>query len=172
MSGIDKLCGILEPCGEIMKYAKWFSDVLKKIAGLSLLGMMLLTCTDVVASFLGYPILGSEEMVALWASVLLAFSLPAAHIARTHVGVDLLYMKFTRPMKKITDIFIKTVSCALFFLIGWQCYQYALELRAAGEVTMTLQFPSYLLIFCVAFALFVKSVVIFFELLAILQAEK
>ena len=155
-----------------MRYTKWFSDVLKKIAGLSLIGMMLLTCADVVGSFFGYPILGVEEMVALWASILLAFSLPAAHIAKTHVGVDLLYSKFTRPMKKINDIFITSVSCALFFLIGWQCYQYALELRAAGEVTMTLQFPAYLLIFGVAFALFVKSVVIFFELLTTLQMEK
>lgn len=155
-----------------MKYAKWFSDVLKKIAGLSLLGMMLLTCADVIGSSFGYPILGVEELVALWASILLAFSLPAAHIAKTHVGVDLLYMKFTRPVKKITDIFITSVSCALFFLIGWQCYKYALELRAAGEVTMTLQFPAYLLIFGVAFALFIKSVVIFFELLTTLQTEK
>ena len=155
-----------------MKYAKWFSDVLKKIAGFSLLGMMLLTCADVVGSFFGYPILGVEELVALWASILLAFSLPAAHISKTHVGVDLLYMKFSRPMKKITDIFIASVSCALFFLISWQCYEYAFELRAAGEVTMTLQFPAYMLIFGVAFALFVKSVVIFFELLTTLQTEK
>ena len=155
-----------------MKYARWLSDVLKRTAGLSLLGMMLLTCADVVGSFCGYPILGVEELVALWASILLAFSLPAAHIAKTHVGVDLLYMKFSRPAKKITDIFISSVSCVLFFLIGWQCFQYALELRAAGEVTMTLQFPAYLLIFGVAFAVFVKSVVIFFELISTLQTEK
>jgi TRAP-type C4-dicarboxylate transport system permease small subunit len=155
-----------------MNYAKWFAVFLRKLSGWSLLGMMLLTISDVVGSFFGHPVLGVEELVALWASILLAFSLPAAHIAKAHVGVDLLYMKLPPAFQKLNDLFITSISCVLFLLIGWQCYLYAGELRAAKEVTMTLQFPAYLLIFGVAFALLVKSTVIFFEIFSILNPEK
>lgn len=154
-----------------MKYAHLLSTILKKIGGLSLLGMMLLTCADVVGSIFGKPILGAEELVALWASILLAFSLPAAHIENANVGVELLHMKMSRRVKRINDCCVAVASFALFLLITWQCYLYAKELRAAGEVTMTLQFPAYLLIFAVSFALLTLTAVIFLQIFNILKSE-
>ncbi len=155
-----------------MKYARWLSTFLKGIGGISLLGMMLLTCADVVGSVFGHPVLGAEELVGLWASILLAFSLPASHLEKAHVGVELLYLKLSRRMKRIIDIFIALVSFALFVLTTWQCYLYARELRDAGEVTMTLQFPAYLMIFGVSFALLILALVLFFEIFTILNPEK
>lgn len=152
-----------------MKYVQWISTFLKKLGGLSLIGMMLLTCADVAGSMFGHPILGAEEIVALWASILLAFSLPAAHLEKAHVGVELLYAKFPPRIKIINDFFIALASFTLFALTTWQCYLYAMELRAAGEVTMTLQLPAYLLIFGVSFALFIFSAAIFFEIFQTLK---
>lgn len=134
--------------------------------------MMLLTIADVIGSLFDRPVLGVEELVALWASILLAFSLPAAHTEKAHVGVDLIYVKLPRSIQKINDIVITSISCILFLLISWQCYLYAKELRASGEVSMTLQFPVYLLIFGVAFALLIKSVVIFFEIFTFTKSKQ
>jgi TRAP-type C4-dicarboxylate transport system permease small subunit len=147
-----------------MKYVQWISKVLQKLGGLSLLGMMLLTVADVIGSIFGHPILGAEEIVALWASILLAFSLPAAHINGAHVGVELLYTKFPLRVKKINNFIIALVSFVLFSLTTWQCYLYADYLRSSGEVTMTLQLPAWVLIFCVSFALMILSIAIFFDL--------
>lgn len=147
-----------------MKFINWFSDGLKKLSGVCLIGMMLLTCADVITSFFGHPILGSEELTALSASILLGFALPASHIDKAHVGVELLYLKLSRSRKKINDIFVAAVSLLLFLLMTWQCYLYGEELRATGEVSMTLQFPTYILVYCISFALLVLSLVMLSEL--------
>ena len=135
-----------------MKTILFLSGMLRKIGGLLLLGMMLLTVADIVGGFFGAPILGAEELTALMASVLLAFALTTSLLDNAHVGVDLLYLKMPSRAKKINDVFISFVSLALFSFIGWQCFLYAQELRGVGEVSMTLQFPTYLLIYGIAFA--------------------
>lgn len=153
-----------------MKYVKMFVRLLKILAGLSLLGMMLLTCADVVGSIFGYPIMGAEEMVALWASILLAFSLPAAQIDKANVGVDFLYLKLPGGAKKINDIFITLLSFVLFSLISWRCFLYAKALHASGEVTMTLQLPSYLLVYAISYAMLILALVLLFELIAFFRS--
>ena len=149
-----------------MKFVLPFTKLLKIISGISLMGMMILTCLDVVGGFFGYPVLGAEELVALWASLLLAFALPVAHLAGVNVGVDLLYNIFPSSLKKVADIFNHTVSCLLFLIIAWRCYLYAASLQASGEVSMILLLPAFILVYAVAFAMLVLAVCMFCELLA------
>ena len=66
-------------------------------AGLCLLGMVPLTTADVVGSQFGYPILGSEEIVSLLGSLVIAFSMPFAQVEKSHIGVDLLYFPLKKP---------------------------------------------------------------------------
>lgn len=153
-----------------MKYVQMIVKILKGIGGVSLLGMMLLTCADVVGSIFRHPILGAEELVALWASILLAFCLPAAHIEKANVGVDFLYLKFPSGLKKINDIFVTLLSFILFSLISWQCFRYANTLREAGEVSMDLQLPSYLLVYGISFAIFILAIVILAELITLFKS--
>lgn len=140
-----------------MNPVKFLVHVLKIIGGLLLLAMMLFTCADIVGSVFGHPILGTEELTALMASVLLAFALPASHLARSHVGVDFLYLKLSAGSKHGIDLFIGTTNAALFGLSAWQCFLYAQKLRQVGEVSMILQLPTYYLIFGVSFALTVLT---------------
>lgn len=151
-------------CGEIMAYVEWFAKLLKGIGGVSLIGMMLLTCIDVAGSIFGHPLLGAEELVALWASVLLAFSLPSAHLEKANVGVDLLYLKFPPKLKLINNIFVAIVSFVLFALLCWQCYLYAGALHASGEVSMTLQLPAYMLVYAISFAFLILTIIMFLEI--------
>lgn len=153
-----------------MAFMKKLSAILKRIGGFSLLGMMLLTCSDVVGSLFGHPLLGAEEIVALWASILLAFSLPSAHLEKANVGVDLLYTKFSPFAKTVNNFCIYLISFILFSLISWQCYLYAGALQASGEVTMTLQLPAYYLVYSISFALFILSVVMLFELFILFRS--
>ncbi len=152
--------------GLTMDFVFWLSNVLKKVAGACLLGMMLLTCADVVGGMFGYPILGSEEIVGLMAAVVLAFALPATQIENAHVGVDLLVRRLPEKVKYIND---KTIllACFLFFvLVAWQCYLYADKLRKVGQVSATLKLPTYLLIYGVAFSCLILALVILVEFLA------
>ncbi len=153
--------------GRIMRYVLYITKLLKLISGISLMGMMILTCADVVGGFFGYPVLGAEELVSLWASMLLAFALPTAHLAGVNVGVDLLYNIFPQRLQKLADVFNSVVSCLLFLLIAWRCWLYALALQQSGEVSMILLLPAYLLVYAMSFALIVLAVAMFFELIAI-----
>lgn len=146
-----------------MNPVKFLAHFLKVVGGLLLLAMMLFTCADIVGSAFGHPILGTEELTALMASVLLAFALPASHQDRSHVGVDFLYMKLSSGVKLGVDLFIGAITAALFGLSAWQCFLYASKLRQAGEVSMILQLPTYYLIFGVSFALLVLTFVLVAE---------
>ena len=149
-----------------MDFVYWLSNFLKKVAGVCLLGMMLLTCADVVSGMFGFPILGSEEIVGLMAAVVLAFALPATQIENAHVGVDLLVRHLPQKVKYINDKIILFACFIFFLLVAWQCYLYADKLRKVGQVSSTLKLPTYLLIYGVAFSCLILALVILVEFLA------
>ena len=152
-----------------MNIAKWLSGVLKKVGGICLVGMMLLTCADVVAGFFGHPLLGSEELAGMMAFLLLAFALPSTELEKGHVGVNLLHMRLSPRIRNVNDCLVALLSSALFCLVAWQCWAYASEMGASGQVSATLQFPTYYLIYGVSFACAILALVIFIEFLALLK---
>lgn len=148
----------------IVKSIGHLTAFLRKVGGLMLVGMMLLTCSDVAGNFFGNPILGSEEIVGLMAAVLIAFALPAAHEEKTHIGIELVYDKFPPWLKRINNVAIHLLSAGFFFLAGWQCYTYGNELKASGEVSSTLELPTYFISYAISLACFVLTLVILMEI--------
>ncbi len=141
------------------------------ISGISLLGIMLLTCLDVFLGLFGHPVLGAEELVSLWAALLLAFALPVTHSKKANVGVDILYVKLSPRAKRVLDIFNETISFALFVLISWRCYLYAVTLFDSGEVSMVLELPSYILVFGISFSLLMLALTILVGLVTLIKGE-
>lgn len=147
-------------------------DMLKKLAGALLVGMMLLTCADVLGNFFGYPVLGSEEIVSLSAAVLLAFALPAVHRDKGHIGVDLLYLRFPPLLKRINNIVLSFLTGVFFFLTARECYYYGNELKATGEVSSTLQLPTYYVLYAIAFACFIVFAVLVVEFIGLIKGDR
>jgi TRAP-type C4-dicarboxylate transport system permease small subunit len=154
-----------------MDIAKWLSEILKKAGGVCLIGMMLLTCADVIGSFFGRPLLGSEELTGIMAFLLLAFALPYTEMEKGHVGVDLLHMHLPPRIRKVNDCVVALVSSTFFCLVAWQCWVYADEMGQAGQVSATLQFPTFYLIYAVSFACAILALVIFIEFLTIFNRK-
>lgn len=152
-----------------MNTAKWLSEILKKAGGICLIGMMLLTCADVVGSFFGHPLLGSEELTGMMAFLLLAFALPSTEIEKGHVGVDLLHMRLSPRIRNVNDMVVAFLSAGLFCLVAWQCWLYASEMGESGQVSSTLQFPTFYLIYGVSFASGILALVIFIEFLTLFK---
>jgi TRAP-type C4-dicarboxylate transport system permease small subunit len=147
-----------------MKTIDLLIGILKIGAGLSLLGMVLLTCADVIGGVFGHPVLGSEEVVGLMGTIVLAFGLPVTHREKGHVGVDLLYRLFPDRAKRVVDIGIN-LTCTIFFsLAAWQSFLYAREIKAVGQVSATIQFPIYYIIYGVSLGCLVLALVILAEL--------
>ena len=126
-------------------------DVLKVLGAVSLTGMMLLTCADVVGRFFGHPILGSVELVGFMATLAVGFALPYTHQVKAHIGVEILVRLLSSRTQIIIDLCTHVVSLLLVALIAWRMAIYGKTMKASGEVSMNLEFPEYIIIYIVAF---------------------
>ncbi|MBF0450229.1 MAG: TRAP transporter small permease [Candidatus Magnetomorum sp.] len=112
-------------------------------AALSVLAMMVLTCIDVFLRFLRCPIPGVYETIGLIGALFVSFSLANTSMTHSHIAVDFIVKKFSQATQRIIHSVYSIISTGFFGLIAWQSFWYALDLRASGEVSSTLQIPTY-----------------------------
>lgn len=148
-----------------------FVNILRAGSGLCLMAMVLLTCSDVIGGVFGYPVLGSEELVGLLGSLFLAFSLPYAHLKKAHVGVEIVYDRLPRVLRKGIDFVTRTVAAGFFCLVAWQSYLYAAEMKRVGLVSTTVRFPIYGVIYLVSVACLILSLVMIAEFFLPLEED-
>jgi len=146
-------------------------SVLSSIAGVSLVFLMLLTIADVVLRLLGRPIVGTYELVGLAGAVAVGLSLPLTSWVRGHIYVDSLTTRLPRLPRAVLNVATRLLVLALFFLIGWNLIQYALDLRRAGEVTPTLRVPFFPVILGVALSCLVECLVMVADIVKIFRKE-
>lgn len=146
-----------------------FVAVFRIVGAISLTGMMLMTCTDVILRALGSPILGAVEIVGFMATVVLACSLPSTEKEQGHIGVDLFIRLFSDRVQNWVQAVTSFLGTALFFIVGWQTWEYALTMRTSGEVSMTLEFPNWIFILWVSISFFALSLVLLFETIVALR---
>ena len=145
------------------------SEGLKVLSAACLAAMMLITCVDVVGRALGTPITGAVEITALFATLALSFSLPYAHRQKAHVGVEILTMHMGERSRAGLSVFTGLLAFALFVAIAWQSALYATQMRASGEVSLTLELPYYLVIYFISASFAVLS---FVQLIEIIRAAR
>jgi len=122
-----------------------------KVLSAACLGaMMLLTCVDVVGRAVARPMLGAIEIAGFLATLTLAFALADTHRARGHVGVEILTMRLGPRGRAAMEVVTGLLGLGLFAVITWRCFDYGAQMQAAGEVSMTLQFPVHYIIYFIA----------------------
>ncbi len=127
-----------------------------KVGGAAcLLGMTLLTCIDVVGRKLGHPIFGAVELVGFMATLAAALAMPYTHQMKGHIGVEILVRNFSDRTQTIIDICTHLVGFLFFSLVTWRLALYANTIHQSGQVSISLRFPEYLIIYGVAFCFFV-----------------
>ncbi len=139
--------------------------MVKRIGGAALVGMMLVTCVDVIFRAFGRPIFGAVEIVSFMATMVLACAMPLTEREKGHVGVDLLLRRLRPRTQLYCTLATSLASMVLFGLVAWQMFLYAASMKQSGEVSMSLEFPSYYLVYLVAVAFSVLSLVILVEFL-------
>ena len=141
------------------------------LSGIMLVAMMLVTCIDVVGNFFGYPLLGSEELVSLMAALLIAFVLPAAHMEKAHIGVDIIYIGLSPGKKRINNIILSLLMVAFFGLMSWECLNYGFQLKGFGQVSSTLELPTFYVLYAIAFGSAMLTLVIGAKLLGLVRGD-
>jgi TRAP-type transport system small permease protein len=144
-------------------------DVVKRVGGAALVGMMLVTCVDVTFRAFGHPIFGAVEIVSFMATMVLACAMPQTERENGHVGVDLFIRKAPPRVQAVFSAATHLASGILFGLVAWQMFLYAASMKTSGEVSMSLEFPAYYLVYLVAVAFSVLALVILVEFLSCLR---
>ena len=135
----------------------WLLVKMKIVGAVCLVGMMALTCADVVGRAFGHPIFGSVEIVGFMATLAVVMALPYTHQVNGHIGVELVVRLLSEKAQAIIDICTGVVSLMLFAIVTWRMTVYARTMQESGEVSMNLELPEHVIIYVSAFCLLVFS---------------
>lgn len=136
------------------------SRALKVAGAVCLVGMMGLTCVDVVGRYFGHPVFGSVELVIFLATLTTALALPYTHAVDGHIGVEVFVRLLSPGARTFVELFTSVLSFFLIGLIAWRMIDYAGTIRQSGQVSMNLEFPEHLIIYAVGFCFAVFAVLI------------
>ena len=140
-------------------------DKMKIIGAACLVGMMLLTCVDVVGRAFGHPIFGSVEIVGFMATLAVVMAMPYTHQVQGHIGVEIVVRLLSEKTQTIIDICTGIVSLVLFAVVTWRMTVYANTMKESGEVSMNLEFPEHVIIYLTAFCMVVFTLIIFKDII-------
>jgi len=147
------------------RYIAVLTKILFWIAGLGLVGMLLLIVADVIGiKIFSKPVPGGIEYISFLAVVAIAFAVAYTQVLRGHVAVDFIVEKFPRRLKLIVDMLMVLFSVCLFALLSYYSFKYAGSLRKSGEVSMTQKIPFYPFVYGMAVCFVVTLVVVLMDL--------
>ncbi len=121
---------------EIADKANWISAI-------AVFLMMMLTVLDVILRLFRSPIPGTYEIVGLLGALAISFALGYTSMEKGHIAVDFLMQKFSEKTRMAVSAVNDIIAMAFFSLAAWQSFLYAMSLMKAGEVSMTLQVPTW-----------------------------
>ncbi len=145
---------------------RWWCHVLAVLASLSLLVMIAVTCADVVLRRVwGHPIRGAYDIVVVAGAVTLAAALPYTTAVKGHIAVEYFFHKCGRRGRIILDTFSRLLGVTLFLCLAWQSMRKGMSLRAANQMTATLDIPLFWIPWLIAWCSAMVAAVIIYHLL-------
>lgn len=144
-------------------------DILQKLMKFTgaacLVGMMLLTCVDVIGRYFNRPIFGSVELVGFMATLAVALALPYTHQVRGHIGVEIFVRFLPQKGQVLMDLFTNVFALCLVSIVTWQMAVYARTMQVSGEVSMSLEFPEHVIIYLVALCFLMFSLAVLLDII-------
>ena len=158
--------------GTLETFALRVSQLFAWISGSAVMAMMLLIVINGIKRFFSTPILGTTEIVGWLAAISISFALGYTQIHRGHVEIDLLVVKFPEGIQKALRIVVAFVSLGFFSIVGWQLFQYAINLSGNQNVSQTLGIIYYPFVFLSALGFLVFVFVLLTDLIAEIKGGK
>jgi TRAP-type C4-dicarboxylate transport system permease small subunit len=131
---------ILEKARAIVRRTRyWFNWV----AGLALVGLMLLTCADVIGRALNMPVPGTYEIVGFLGTTITAFALAYTYVQGGHTAIEYLVDRLPERAHNWVRAVNAFVGAALFTMLAWRSFVYGTLLLQSGSVSLTEKIPFY-----------------------------
>jgi len=135
------------------------------VAGLGVLTMMVVTCTDVVLRLFGSSLTGAVDLVTLAGAVTIACALPYTTAVKGHVAIEFFFQKLGRRGRVIVDSVVRLLLIVMFAAVCRESLRYGHKLRASHEVTMTLKIPIFWVPYVIALGAAMLLLVVLWHLL-------
>ena len=148
------------------RFAKSLSNWLSWVAGTGLVAMIGLIVADIIGiKFFNWPVPGAIEIVGFLGIVVTAFAIAYTQVLRGHIQVEFFVMRLPRRAQASVIAFVSLLGVALFALLAWRSYDFALVLQSTGEVSMTQRIPFYPFVHAIAFCCLPVCLVLLVEFL-------
>ncbi len=142
------------------------------LGSLTLFGMMLLACSNMVFRFFGHPVKGTFELMGFGGAMVTAFALGGTQQARGHIEVNLFQSVLPFRLNKVIYIFSHTLSLAFFTLLTWRIIKLAFILKESGEVSETLHFVNYPIVLLVGLGFIFMLLTLIQQILEIIAQKR
>jgi TRAP-type C4-dicarboxylate transport system permease small subunit len=146
-----------------MKRVQGYIDLINRflfcLAGLCLMGMVVLACSNMVFRFFGHPIKGTFELMGFLGAMVAGLALAGTQAGKGHIVIAIFQDRVPGWMRKILDVTTSLVCLVFFGLVAWQTWNLAFSIREFEEVSETLHiiyYPFILLVFLGLIALVVQ----------------
>lgn len=159
---ISKLNRLLAAYSKLLRGSVF---VLAIISGAGIMTMMIVTCLDVILRIFRCPLVGAFDIVKISGAVSIAAALPYTTAVKGHVAIEYFFQKLSRRSRIITDTIVRMLGIGLFSFICHRSMLYAAALKKSGQVTLTLQFPVFWIMYFIAFSCALVALVILYNLL-------
>lgn len=149
----------------IEKIILQIADKANWISAVAVMLMMLLTVLDVILRFFRSPIPGTYEIVGLLGALAISFALGYTSMEKGHIAVDFLVQRFSDTVKMVISAVNNIIAMLFFAVAAWQSILYGAGLLKAGEVSMTLQVPTWPFVFGIAVGCILLCLVLLVEIM-------
>jgi TRAP-type C4-dicarboxylate transport system permease small subunit len=152
--------------GRFTEITRRLNDYLIFTGGVFFLGMIFLTCANILLRSVWLPISGTFELMGFFGAMTISLAMGQTQIRRGHIAVDILVARFSeKSRRKLTAV--NCLACFLFCgILAWELAAKGANLRATGELTETLRISYYPFLYGVAFGTGALSLVFLSDLLA------
>ncbi len=122
------------------------------VAGVVRVLLMLLTTADVVGRyFFNSPITGVFDLTHFAVLIMTFLGLAYCGFRRGHVSIELLFDRFSRPVRRVLNRAINLAGAVLFTLIAWRSLVQSVDVRDFGEASQLVEIPFFPLYWLLAF---------------------
>lgn len=136
------------------------------IAGTILVFMVIITFVDILMRNLGYPIMGTIEIISFCGAVVIGFAIPYSSLKKSHVCVDILIERINPKSKRIMTIITRAAGALLFLFIGYNFIIFGMSLIRTGQVTPNFRVPFYPIAFGLSLSCFAESMTLVYDLIS------
>ncbi len=134
------------------------------LAGVGVLAMVAITCLDVVLRQFGRPLIGAYDLVRIAGGLTLACALPGTTAVKGHVAIEYFFQKLHRRGRIVVDSLMRLLQCGAFLVAARECARHGQKLLRSGEVTPTLQWPTFWVLWILAGACLLTALITLFHL--------